>query len=50
MSVFNEIKPGDILYINRGLYKHYGIYAGNSIVIHYAAPDGDFGINVFSYW
>jgi len=36
---------GDILCVNRGLYKHYGIYAGNSIVIHYAAPDGDFGIN-----
>jgi hypothetical protein len=45
MSVFNEINTGDILCVNRGLYKHYGIYAGNSTVIHYTAPDGDFGID-----
>jgi len=45
MSVFNEINPGDILCVNRGLYKHYGIYAGKSTVIHYTAPDGDFGID-----
>jgi len=46
MSVFTEINPGDILCVNRGLYKHYGIYIGNSKVVHYAASDGDFGINV----
>jgi hypothetical protein len=45
MSVFSEINPGDILCVNRGLYKHYGIYIGNSTVIHYAASDGDFGID-----
>jgi len=45
MSVKNIINPGDILSINRGLYKHYGIYIGNSKVVHYAASDGDFGID-----
>jgi cell wall-associated NlpC family hydrolase len=41
--------PGDILCINRGIYKHYGIYAGNSKVIHYSAINGDFGTNISVY-
>lgn len=45
MSVFNKLNPGDILCVNRGLYKHYGIYIGNLKVIHYTALDGDFGID-----
>jgi hypothetical protein len=36
---------GDILKVNRGLYKHFGIYAGNSKVIHYAASNRDFGLD-----
>jgi hypothetical protein len=41
-----QFLPGDILCVNRGIYKHYGIYAGNSAVIHYAAGNGDFGSDV----
>ena len=26
---------GDIIYVDRGAYKHYGIYAGEGNVIHY---------------
>ncbi|HBC76327.1 MAG TPA: hypothetical protein DC017_16060 [Candidatus Wallbacteria bacterium] len=33
----NIIEPGTVIGVNRGLYKHYGIYAGRSIVIHYAS-------------
>jgi hypothetical protein len=33
---------GDIIYVNRGLYKHYGIYAGDGKVIHFAPySDGE---------
>jgi hypothetical protein len=31
---------GDIIYVNRGLYKHYGVYAGNGRVIHFASYSG----------
>jgi len=34
------IRPGDILYVNRGLYKHYGVYAGNGKVVHFAPLTG----------
>ncbi|MGI0530638.1 lecithin retinol acyltransferase family protein [Treponema socranskii] len=27
--------PGDVIYTNRGLYKHYGIYIGNETVVHF---------------
>jgi hypothetical protein len=36
----------DIIYADRGLYRHYGIYVNDSRVIHYAAGNADFGINV----
>jgi len=42
-----KYQPGDILYVNRGLYRHYGIYAGFSKVIHLAASNGDFGKNIY---
>jgi hypothetical protein len=38
--------PGDILSVNRGPYKHYGIYAGDGKVIHYTTPKGDFGFDI----
>ena len=44
--MYNTLEKGDILIVNRGLYKHYGIYAGNKTVIHYAALNGDFGDNI----
>ena len=30
-------EPGDIIFVNRGLYKHYGVYVGNNRVVHFAA-------------
>jgi hypothetical protein len=38
-------KPGDVIWVNRGLYHHCGIYIGhrsgiNGDVIHFAAPEG----------
>jgi hypothetical protein len=35
-----SIQPGDILYVNRGFYKHYGVYVGNGKVIHFAPLAG----------
>lgn len=32
--------PGDIIFTDRGLYKHYGIYIGKKQVIHFAGPKG----------
>lgn len=39
------LEPGDVLMVNRsgGLYQHYGVYAGDGRVIHYAARGSDFG-------
>ena len=31
----SKAKFGDIISVNRGLYRHFGIYAGNDRVIHY---------------
>jgi hypothetical protein len=36
----NNIQPGDIIYVHRGLYKHYGVYAGDGKVIHFAPLAG----------
>lgn len=38
-------KKGDILAISRlaGVYSHFAVYIGKGKVIHYAAPNGDFG-------
>ena len=32
----NIAKKGDVICVDRGFYKHYGVYAGNGKVIHYA--------------
>jgi hypothetical protein len=39
MKLLN-IQSGDILYVHRGLYKHYGVYAGDGKVIHFAPLTG----------
>jgi hypothetical protein len=39
MKLLN-IQGGDILYVHRGLYKHYGIYTGDGKVIHFAPLTG----------
>ena len=46
MKYTDFFKPGDIVVCDRLFYKHYGIYAGNGRVIHYATKDGDFGADV----
>lgn len=28
---------GDIIYVDRGVYKHYGVYIGNGRIVHFAA-------------
>lgn len=33
--------PGDIIGVDRGMYQHYGIYAGDNRVIHYTADSSD---------
>ena len=35
-----ELKPGDIIKVDRGPYYHFGIYSGNNKVIHYTADEG----------
>jgi len=34
------VQIGDVIYSNRGLYKHYGVYAGDGKVIHFAPMVG----------
>jgi hypothetical protein len=34
------LKKGDILYADRGLYRHYGIYNNNRSVIHFSPDKG----------
>ncbi len=36
--MFNK---GDVLKVNRGLYFHFGVYAGEGRVIHFSAPKGE---------
>lgn len=38
-----DLKPGTVIGVDRGLYKHYAIYAGRGFVIHYASATADFG-------
>lgn len=42
---WSKCKKGDILAVQRlgGTYSHYAVYVGSGKIIHYAAPDGDFG-------
>ena len=39
-KVINEPQPGDVLSVNRGLYKHYGVYVGNNTVVHFSGGSG----------
>lgn len=41
-----NFSQGDILLVDRGLYQHYGIYAGGGKVIHYSDKFGDFGNDI----
>jgi hypothetical protein len=43
MKYTGFFKAGDVILSDRVLYQHYGIYADNGRVIHYAAKNGDFG-------
>lgn len=40
--------PGDVIYVKRmgDLYRHFGIYAGNDRIIHYAGHGGGWGEDV----
>ena len=39
-KTINKPQPGDILSVNRGLYKHYGVYVGNNTVVHFSGGKG----------
>lgn len=39
-KIINEPLPGDVLSVNRGLYKHYGVYVGNNTVVHFSGGYG----------
>jgi hypothetical protein len=36
-----KARYGDVIFADHGLYKHYGVYAGEDKVIHYATPAGE---------
>lgn len=38
-KITNKPIPGDVLSVNRGLYKHYGVYVGNNTVVHFAGDE-----------
>jgi len=40
MKPRRKLQPGDLLWVNRGLYHHCGIYEGEGQVIHFAAQEG----------
>jgi len=35
-----EARKGDVVYVNRGLYRHYGIYENRKSVIHFSPDKG----------
>ena len=35
MIDLKKIEYGDVIFVDRGFYKHFGIYSGNQKVIHY---------------
>ena len=39
-KTINKPQPGDILSVNRGLYKHYGVYVGDNTVVHFSGGKG----------
>jgi hypothetical protein len=46
MKLKQSLQAGDIILSDRLIYQHYGVYAGNDRVIHYASENGDFGFDV----
>ena len=36
----NKPMPGDVLSVNRGIYKHYGVYVGNDTVVRFSGGEG----------
>jgi hypothetical protein len=36
ITTCSEVKPGDIIGVERGIYQHYGIYIGDNEVIHFS--------------
>jgi hypothetical protein len=41
-----KARRGDIISVDRGLYRHYGIYVSDSCVITYGAKEADFGKHI----
>lgn len=46
ISLSEKLQRGDIIFVNKGLYKHYGIYAGNGTVVHYSDKSSNFGLDI----
>lgn len=46
ISTGNSLKKGDIIFVDKGLYKHYGIYAGDGVVVHYSDKNSNFGTDI----
>ena len=46
ISLSEELQRGDIIFVNKGLYKHYGIYVGNNRVVHYSDKSSNFGLDI----
>ena len=46
ISTGNSLKKGDIIFVDKGLYKHYWIYADNGVVVHYSDKNGNFGTDI----
>ena len=43
MKPTKSLQPGDVIYTDHVLFKHYGVYAGKGRVIHYIGERGHFG-------
>ena len=39
-KLINKPQPGDVLSVNRGLYRHYGVYVGGETVVHFSGGRG----------
>lgn len=40
---------GDIIGVHRTLYKHFGVYINDQLIIHYAPPNGDIGQDAYNH-
>jgi ribosomal protein L27 len=40
------VRPGDIIYAERGAYRHFGIYTGNGRAVHYTLTEGVAGLRM----